>query len=229
MRPSVGELGYPQMDLMEVKEEGRYIKFLEHAFEWHNMSYVFYPYFWSKKKEWPALIQLDDRDPIFEKFLRAGAARVQVPVRQGYENMVDSFLASGAGTFFGGADTPIIDDELYLSIADEMKEQLGNDFVVGEGTIQVNQGSKNIVGSGTNFTNNDIDKEIKIEGVIYQISDVSNSTNIELTERYRGQNDQNIRYSLGGKIIGQPWEVKLPTNLVMLQENSELPDWIIEN
>jgi hypothetical protein len=37
-----------------------------------------------------------------------------------------------------------------------------------------------------------------------------------------GANESDVRYSMGGKLVGEPWEVKLPTNLVMIDEHKTL-------
>src|SRR6185312_15990125 len=46
MRRGVPPNGYPQMNVPEAIAEGKYIRFFEQAFEWVNISYLFYPYFW---------------------------------------------------------------------------------------------------------------------------------------------------------------------------------------
>ena len=38
----------PQFDIQQSKEDGEIIRFLEHAFEWDQIQYVFYPYFWAR-------------------------------------------------------------------------------------------------------------------------------------------------------------------------------------
>ena len=68
------------------RQHGREAQFLQNAFEWENMTYVFYPYFYGRAGDrWvETLHQMnDDPDPVFSAFLRAGMARVQVPVRSG--------------------------------------------------------------------------------------------------------------------------------------------------
>src|SRR5690606_1018205 len=88
MNRNVAPYGYPEIDFAEAKAEAPYIQLFEHGFEWANMTYVFYSYFWSRKDEWPTLVQLSDDDALFSRFLQAGAARVQVPVRLGFESAV---------------------------------------------------------------------------------------------------------------------------------------------
>jgi hypothetical protein len=116
--------GYPQVDIAESLEEGRIITFFEHAFEWNQMTYVFYPYFWGRKENWLDTVAEDDAaDPLFAKFLRAGAARVVLPVRPGFEKSVLNYLDLGPGALLAGADQPVFEDETYLAIVDEIADQ----------------------------------------------------------------------------------------------------------
>ena len=50
--------GFPQIDLPRNSVEGPFIRFIEQAFEWENMAYLFYPYFWSRKPQWPERMTL---------------------------------------------------------------------------------------------------------------------------------------------------------------------------
>ena len=90
-----GPAAVPQLFLPNVDPVGRYIRFFEQAFEWDQMLYRYYPYFWGRKQYWNDRLQLDDADPDFAAFLRAGAARITVPVRKGYEVAVATFMTSG--------------------------------------------------------------------------------------------------------------------------------------
>src|SRR5262249_54556251 len=58
--PNVAPHGFPELDFDEAEAEGRYIQFFEQAFEWNNMTYLFYPYFWNRKAQWPTLLQIGD-------------------------------------------------------------------------------------------------------------------------------------------------------------------------
>ena len=121
MKDSVPPLGYPEFNDPESIHEGRYIQFFEQAFEWQNMTYQFYPYFWGRKEKWPEMMQFEDNDPLFTKFLQAGSARVIVPVRPGYENLIFHYLASG-GEIWQGGEVPKVENELFLSISEELED-----------------------------------------------------------------------------------------------------------
>jgi hypothetical protein len=113
----------PLMRLDSACKNGSWIRFFENAFEWTNLVYVFYPYFWGRHARWISAIHLTDPDPDFASFLRAGAARVQVPVRPGFEKAVAHFCQFGQ--IWNGNDPPLRDDDLYVPIVDEIAANLG--------------------------------------------------------------------------------------------------------
>jgi hypothetical protein len=122
------------------------IQFFEQAFEWPQMTYVLYPYYWALPVKWRELFSQDDSDSLYEEFLRAGAARVVVPVRPNFETAALLYFATGIPWATGQA--PQIGDPLYLSAVDEI----------------------------------------------------------------RGMQD-----TTGGTPVGEPWEIRLPTDLIILQ------------
>jgi hypothetical protein len=217
--PNIAPYGYPEIDFAEAKAEGSYIQFFEQSFEWNNVVYLFYPYFWSRKDEWASLVQLTDNDPLFQQFLVAGAARVQVPVRPGFNDAILTYLATGQrwpgeGVLInaegGGPDRPT------LSIVDELKGQTGNNHVDGVGTIKVIKNSAAVAGNGTEFTADDVNRRIIVAGITYIIKTVTDAQTIALASPYSGDSAEDLGYALGGKLVGQPWEIKLPTDLVKL-------------
>ncbi len=116
--------GYPEFSFAEATTEGKYIQFFEQAFEWEQMSYYFYPYFWARKREWVNILKRDENDPLFMNFLQAGAARVLVPVLPSYTKAILHYLST-AGEIWNGEDVPMPDDPMYVSIVDEIKEADG--------------------------------------------------------------------------------------------------------
>ncbi len=152
---TVSSQGYPQAYLPEAMAEGKYIRFFEQAFEWEQMMYFFYPYFWGRKPNWLKRALIQDTDPLFAEFLKAGSVRVVVPVRKDFEHAVTLFLDTGQ--IWDGGDLPDISSPLYLSIIEEIRER---DKAPGEETPQ-----------------------------------------------------------------GKPWDVHLPTTLVILRDDPKLPAW----
>lgn len=117
-----GALGLPTIDFTETKAEGAYVRFFEQAFEWENISWITYPYFWGRKSTWLDRIVIQNDDQNFEDFLKAGYVRVVIPVRRGFEAAVDHFRLFGV-PWLGGS-LPTVSDENYLPIADEIAERL---------------------------------------------------------------------------------------------------------
>jgi len=117
----------PTLNIGNAVNKAPVIRFFEHAFEWDQMTYIFYPYFWANRNRWIDLYNLDDNDPLFANFLKAGAARVIVPVRPGFEAAVAYFnqfyqIPQSIGEF-------VPDDPNYLSIAAELKPNYDREFV----------------------------------------------------------------------------------------------------
>ncbi|HSG68613.1 MAG TPA: hypothetical protein VK994_07900, partial [Bacteroidales bacterium] len=123
MKNSDGNYGYPEFNIDEALIDGKIIQFFEQALEWANMTYFFYPYFWARKGKWAELFPKSDPDPLFAQFLRSGAARVIVPVQPEYTEVVLHYMASNE--LWNGGKPPTINDELYISIVDEMRAQNG--------------------------------------------------------------------------------------------------------
>jgi hypothetical protein len=159
--------GYPEFETEEALVEGRIVQYFEQAFEWANMTYVYYPYFWGRKDQWLSVFPLNDADPLFTDFLRAGAARVLVPVRPEFTASVLYYLKSNI--IWNGGDTPTFNDPLYVSIIDEIKAD----------------------------------------------------SNIVDTEEIPKYNKSEPTYPC----IMDEWTIKLPTSLVYLQPDSNLPDF----
>ncbi|MDX2417225.1 MAG: hypothetical protein QNK19_07175 [Xanthomonadales bacterium] len=114
----------PYVDIPMARENDPLIRFLEQAFEWENMSFFYYPYFWGRKEpHWKQKILFDDADPEFADFIRAGAARVQLSVRPGFEEAVDHYTKTCEP--WDGGELPTITDDLYLPFVEEHKAQLG--------------------------------------------------------------------------------------------------------
>jgi hypothetical protein len=115
--------GFAQPNLNRVEEQMPYVRFFEQAFEWEHMTYIYYPYFWGLKDAWLKHMLLDDVDPKFAEFLRAGAARVVFPVRPGFEAAVIHFLETGK--VWNGGPPPDITGSLYVPIVVEVQEATG--------------------------------------------------------------------------------------------------------
>jgi hypothetical protein len=89
--------------------------FLHQAIEWENINSFLYPYFWTARDRWPERMNIRHEDPFHEAFLRAGAARVVLPIRPGWERAFLSVLKTGKVDGLDGTD------DIYLTIAEEIE------------------------------------------------------------------------------------------------------------
>ncbi|MFD6156135.1 hypothetical protein ACFWF7_24365 [Nocardia sp. NPDC060256] len=102
-----------------IKQWGAVVAFFERAFEWEHLMYLFYPYFWGRQNKWGELVLIQDIDPQFEAFLKAGAARVVLPVRPGFEAALAHFHETG--DVWMGEEIPDMFSDRYVSIIAEIK------------------------------------------------------------------------------------------------------------
>lgn len=252
MKHRVRPCGYPQMDIAEAEEEGRFIQFCEQAFNWSLITYIFYPYFWGRKCAWADKMKEESNDLIFQQFLSAGSSHVLIPIRDGFFDLVQYFLATGE--IWGSNGTPPTPaDPHYLSMAQEIKEQKGNFYADREGTLDVTHDSAGVVLSGTDWywkygdplgtpqagvdglrLQADRDREIVIDCVVYRIADIQENTavpdhtswTITLERNYEGQTASGLKWSTGAVFVGAPWEFATPTDLVFLRDQSHcLPSY----
>lgn len=108
-------------DKEKFQKHAETVKFFEQAFDWEIMAYTFYPYFYGAEANWDANFEYNEgSDPIFQAFLQSGMARAVVPVRPGFEEMVNWYMKTGEAWFGQGMVTDM-DDDLYVSIAEEMQ------------------------------------------------------------------------------------------------------------
>lgn len=151
----------PDFDIFDALKEGKVIQFFEQAFEWENLTYLFYPYFWARKNQWVHKSNIYDTDPLFTKFLQAGSSRVVIPVHPAYNDVIIYFINSNGKIWGQDGNPPLLQNSdgslnnLFISIADELRNQT---------------------------------------------DDLANAVP-----------------------EGEPWEVVLPTTLVYLQKDSDLP------
>ncbi|MGO8255571.1 hypothetical protein ACC792_31990 [Rhizobium ruizarguesonis] len=114
--------GWPEIDFKVAPFLGEISSYFEQSFEWSQMTYLFYPYFWGRQSEWRAKLAIGNTDNQFNAFLSSGMARIVVPVRPAHESDVAYFLATGV--IWWGSEPPTIGDPRYVDIVDEIKESL---------------------------------------------------------------------------------------------------------
>jgi hypothetical protein len=151
-----GKLLMSEIDLYKARLQGPFVRFFEEAFEWEEMTWILYPYFWGRKDHWYRRVDYEDSDPEFEKFVQSGFARANVPIRPGFEGALEHYLATGK--VWNGGALPGISSDLFLPLSMEIQESLGK------------------------------------------------------------KSEQPVKY-------GEPWLVKVPTNLVKLRHDDNVPAW----
>ena len=152
-RPTPNPVAFPPNPIA-VKRWGAMVAFFERAFEWENLMYTYYPYFWGRQSKWGELILIQDTNPQFEAFLKAGAARVVIPVRPGFEGALAHYQETG--DVWMGKEMPDMFSDYYVSIINEIKAR---------------------------------------------------------------------NAAPGEEVLVEEWDVRLPTTLVMLKEDTKLPEW----
>jgi hypothetical protein len=117
--PNSDPCSQPELNKYVTNLNARTIKFFETAFEWSQITYEFYDYYWGRKCKWVELYNMAaDDDQLFQKFLQAGAARVVVPVTPGREASIMYYIETGIMTEANISLT----DPLNVAVATEIKD-----------------------------------------------------------------------------------------------------------
>ncbi len=245
MMERVSPCGYPEINFENLERDAPVIQFFEQVFEWNYLTYLFYHSMWARKCKWPELIDEDSGDPLFDKFLMAGAARLQVPVRRGMEEIFSWFLKTGQ--IWGSSGMPPVSgDDEYVSMIQELKEAKQCDYTDRPGLVEITSGSNifkltdstfywDLVNNEINTLNleNDINREILVDYEIYRIVRIDQATatgtsswNITVERNYEGASTQNLKHAVGALFVGTPWEIVIPTKLVYLRNDTDkLPEY----
>jgi hypothetical protein len=99
---------------MAALRHGRLITFIHQAIEWENVNFILYPYFWTDPQRWHLKQSLQHADDQHWQFLRAGAARVVLTVRPGFES---SWLRLADTGQLGDVDS----NTPYVRIAEQLR------------------------------------------------------------------------------------------------------------
>jgi hypothetical protein len=106
---------FRQGDWDAIKTHGDVVKFINEAVEWESMLYFPYSYFWDVPSSWDFIRRLKHSDKTRQRFLRAGGARVVLPIRKDYEEAWLHFVNNADPDFKVPYTGP------YLSIAKEIQ------------------------------------------------------------------------------------------------------------
>lgn len=243
MMERVAPCGYPEIDFAKLERDSPIIQFFEQVFEWNYVTYLFYHSMWARKCKWPELIDEDSGDPLFDKFLMAGATRVQVPIRNGMEHYFAWFLKTGQ-IWGASGSPPVSGDPEYVSMIQELKEAEQGDYSDRPGLIAATKNSDVLKLTESGFywdfpnnqintlaVDNDEDRELLLNYKIYRIVKVEQvaagdpyTWNITIDRPYPDATAANLKHAVGALFVGAPWEVVIPTELVYLRNpNDKLP------
>ena len=244
MKERIGPCEIPRMDVSRAKEEAKFIQFFEQIIDWGQMTYIFYPSFWGGHCHEKESLNYNTGDPLHDKALSAGSARLQIPMKLGFENLILHYFAYGE-IWEGTNERPTPQSDYYLSIAQELKEQTnfnqdqeGKLDVISDETIVTLTFSANDTVRYWDYLNNsldsleisnDIDREIMIQGVSYSIREISEDTTdlthstwkINLDRKYESDNQSYVQYSFGGIYVGGKFYTTIPQNLVYLRNSKD--------
>jgi hypothetical protein len=203
------------------------VKFFEEAFEWKQMSYFLYPYFWARRESWKMRNNISSNDQRHELFLKAGAARVIVPVTPGYEAKVLYYVEADPSTselerIKGPPSDEVPDGTNFENLWLELLIDRKADVALGSGTLKVTEDSDRVsINKDSNWivTERDIGREIYVGGNVYTIKEILGDNEFRLDRSYKDETDSSATYATGSVPYGQPWLVNVPTSLIILSDN----------
>ena len=234
--PMVTEDGLQEIDAADAHAQAPIVGFFEQAFEWRQMSYFFYPYYWARRDTWQMRQQQRSVDNVYEAFLKAGAARVIVPVTPGYERRLLCYLnfgETGLATLIPGVDVECPDDPLggtddvavanFHDVGIDILTARHGDLVRGTGTLAIARDSAQVTINADSLwaaSPEDIGRELQISGRDYAIVAVPSATELVLDRPIETDSDNTAAYVAGSMPYGTPWQIRVPTNLLVLDKGA---------
>lgn len=221
----VGE--HPEIDPVVSDAQAPIVRFFEESFEWREMSYFLYPYFWGRRAAWDARLAMTGTDYRHTAFLQAGAARVIVPVTPGYEERVLNYLDSDttkpeleriASPAPGEIPSDSQNPQLWLDLIVEKNA----DLALGSGTLAVTKSDDRVtINPDSRWvpTDRDDGRDLYVGGERYQVVEPTGAGAFRIDRPYEGETDAKAGYATGSVPFGAPWLVRIPTELVILKEN----------
>lgn len=184
--------GLPEIDRGRAEALGYDWYFWDRLIDWKLMAYAFFDYFWNPMCDWPLRFDPDEPDGMFKAFLRAGYARVLVPVSPAMQQ--DFLWYVKTHQKWGPSRHPPRDpsDPRWRNVVYEMQHANQSAMTPREGRIEVTAGSNLAIIKGSDrywlptappaaATGSvdsaaialDIDREVYIEGGVYRVTAIS--------------------------------------------------------
>jgi hypothetical protein len=237
--PIVNQQGLQEIDVTDAEGQAAIVRFFEEAFEWDEMTYFLYPYYWARRDTWQLRSNQQSVDATHLSFLQAGAARVIVPVTPGFDQRVLCLIgqapiaaaAAGSSTPLDLPCDPLAVDPIdgsdqtgagvFLDLAIDILTDRHDDLVRGSGTLAVQTGSDAVTISEDSrwlVGSRDLGRELFIDGDVYSVGalDGNDPKRFILDRPYTGGGGD-FPYATGSVPYGPPWTVSLPTTLVVLK------------
>ena len=234
--PIVTEEGLQEIDPNDAHAQAPVTAFFEQSFEWSQMTYFFYPYYWARRDTWEMRKRQQSVDATYEAFLQSGAARVIVPVTPGYERRLLCYLNfqdSELATQIPGMDTPCPGDPLepghdtatpdFYDVGLDILTERHGELILGTGSLSIVHGETQITINPDSLwiaDGRDIGRELQIAGIDYEINDVASETTLILDRPILTETDPIAPYVAGSMRYGSPWQVRVPTALTVLVEEA---------
>jgi hypothetical protein len=218
----------PEIDPVVSDRQEPVVSFFEEAFEWREMNYFLYPYFWGRRSAWNARLATSGTDYAHTAFLQAGAARVIVPVTPGYEERVLHYLDSDPADpeverIASPAPGEIPADSQNPQLWVDLIVEKNADLALGSGTLAVTKATDLVtINADSHWTpsERDIGRDIYIGGDRYEVIEaITASRQVRLDRAYEQASHAHAVYATGSVPYGAPWQVRIPTELVILKEN----------
>lgn len=247
--------GLPSAFKALASERLKEANFFDKALDWNFAEFIFYDYFRNPTCKWAETVDPKDAHESMRAFKSAGYVEIEIPARRGMADDVLTYIKTGV--VWGGTGWPIDpEDETFTRVVTELRHSHGCYQDDRPGTAAVTNGSNLIILSGAEFywipgTNGnggqidlghmtlDEGREIFIEGIQYFIQAirvVSGSTGqppefeLELDRPYEGADDPALKYAVGARRIGAPFNFRKPTSAIWLGDEADncLPTYPIK-
>jgi hypothetical protein len=222
-------LGLPEVSPHRADELAPEMSFFSQAFEWDQMTYFLVPYFWGRRRTWRPKQLLTGSDPQHTAFLRAGGCRLLVTVSPGFERRVVAYM-QGAGLADLGSEPeelPNVDEatEDTLNLWIELLRARKPGVVLGSGTLSVVNDEEQLdINDDSLWAPGEVDvgRTLYIGLGEYTITGVDPEEHtVTLDRGYDGDDSDSESFALESVRIGQPWEIRVATSMVVLDEGRE--------
>ncbi|MDJ0789948.1 MAG: hypothetical protein QNK05_24390, partial [Myxococcota bacterium] len=219
---------HQEIEFSKASAQAPITNFFETAFDWDEMSFFLFPYYWARRSTWRLRRAISHGDSQHQDFLRSGAARCIVPVKPGYEEPLAALLTMDGSDEAMSIDVATAEanstdgpfEELWLELLEHRKAEVSR----GSGTLRVRSGSPEVqVSPDSSWTPSlhDLDRELFIQGKRYTISSLVDTTRFQLDRSFEGVDGDAERYATGAVPYSAPWLVQVPTQLVVLDEHRD--------